>query len=121
MTLPHQPTLPGFHSESARVHTGSRGQPQRPASRTSSGARLARWASRSSTTVEWGNVVGGFAGQSFSETFATEGEAMERERQALAGEPVGEERAPLAVVRRRLDRWGGVTATTFPRAVSATP
>ena len=63
---------------------------------------LKRWANRAATTVEWGNLVGGFRGQSFRETFATEADAIERERQATAGESIGVDRAPIALTREDL-------------------
>ena len=80
------------------------------------GPTLRRWASCSGSTVEWGNVVAGLAGQSFRETFATEGEAAERHRQALVGELIGSERAPRALTRQRLDAWGRVAAGTHSRS-----
>jgi hypothetical protein len=61
-----------------------------------------RWAKRDGVMVEWGNIVAGMAGQSFREVFATEGEAVERERQALAKEAIGDDRAPVAVRRETL-------------------
>jgi hypothetical protein len=45
-------------------------------------------------------VIGAYQGQSFTETFASVGEAMERERQALACEPIGAKREPIALARR---------------------
>ena len=60
---------------------------------------LKRWAKRDGTTVDWGNVIAGMNGQSFREEFATETEAVERERQALAGESIGVDRDPVAIVR----------------------
>lgn len=65
-------------------------------------AKLTRWAERKGLTVRWGNVIGGYCGQSFEETFATEKEARERERQALACEPIGDERPPIAQKRRKV-------------------
>jgi hypothetical protein len=63
---------------------------------------LKRWAQRDGATVEWGNVVAGMSGQSFRETFATEAEAIERERQARAGEAIGADREPKATARQEL-------------------
>ena len=63
---------------------------------------LKRWARRDGTTVEWGNVVAGMSGQSFRETFATEAQAVERERQARAGEAIGADREPVAASRQEL-------------------
>jgi hypothetical protein len=69
---------------------------------------FSRWAEREGPVVKWGNTVisqvGVFHGQSFRETFATEAEAIERERQALANEAIGEGRAPVAVSREVLKR-----------------
>ena len=61
--------------------------------------KLKRYAVRRGKVVEWGNVVGPYVGQQFEETFATEAEAEERERQALACEPIRTERAPIALER----------------------
>ena len=63
---------------------------------------LTRWADRTGKTVKWGNNVMGFRGQEFSETFATEEEAIERERQAKAGEAIGDNRKPIALKRIQL-------------------
>lgn len=63
---------------------------------------LRRWANRKGTTVEWGNVIGGYNGQSFRETFATEDEAIERERQAIACESIPNDREPIATERADL-------------------
>ena len=65
-------------------------------------AKLSRWAERKGNTVEWGNIIGGYIGQTFRETFNTEAEAIEREKQALACEPIGEDRQPIAIERVRL-------------------
>lgn len=62
--------------------------------------KLTRWAKRKGTTVLWGNMVGCYSGQQFEETFATEAEAVERERQALACEAIGDKREPIAVQRK---------------------
>ena len=64
--------------------------------------KLRRWAERNGRTVEWGNLVLGHRGQEFRETFATEEQAAERERQALACEPIGVTREPVAVRRESL-------------------
>jgi hypothetical protein len=64
--------------------------------------QLQRWAERKGTTVTWGNVIGGMQGQMFRETFSTEEDAIERERQALAGEGIGNKREPIAVAREDL-------------------
>lgn len=61
--------------------------------------KLRRWAKREGKTVEWGNVVGYLQGQSFTETFATEEDAQERERQAMALEAIGKDREPVALTR----------------------
>lgn len=61
---------------------------------------LQRWAERKGCLVRWGNIVGPFCGQEFTETFATEAEAQERERQALALEAIPDDRAPVALTRR---------------------
>ena len=63
--------------------------------------KLQRWATRNGTTVEWGNVVGGYCGQEFRETFATETEAIERERQAKACESIAANRVPIALKRKQ--------------------
>ena len=59
--------------------------------------QLRRWAQRDGSTVTWGNVIGGMSGQSRRQTFATEADAIERERQALACESLGAEREPIPV------------------------
>jgi len=64
--------------------------------------QLNRWAQRTQNTVEWGNFVMGYRGQEFRETFATEEEAIERERQANAGEAIGKDREPIAIERIQL-------------------
>ena len=61
--------------------------------------KLNRWAKRTGTTVEWGNLIGPFVGQSFRETFSTEDEAIERQRQAKACESIGVDREPIALER----------------------
>jgi hypothetical protein len=61
--------------------------------------KLKRWAERKGCTVEWGNMVGSYLGQSFRETFQTEAEAVERERQALACEDIGDDRVPVPLRR----------------------
>ena len=63
---------------------------------------LKRWADRKGTTVEWGNLVGCYRGQEFRETFATEEDAIERERQAIACEDIGDSRKPIAIKREKL-------------------
>ena len=63
---------------------------------------LRRWAKRDGCTVEWGNVVGGHRGQEFRETFAVKREAIEREKQANAGEAIREDRKPIAIKREQL-------------------
>lgn len=63
-----------------------------------------RWAEIDGATVRWGNVIGGFIGQTFCETFATAEDAIERRRQALALEPIGKEREPVALTRKE-GRW----------------
>jgi len=63
--------------------------------------QLNRWAMRDGKTVEWGNVVVGFRGQEFTESFSTEAEAIERERQANAGEAIGADRSPIAWKREQ--------------------
>ena len=63
--------------------------------------KLNRWAQRNGCVVKWGNVVGPYIGQEFTEHFATEAEAKERERQALALEPIGDKREPVAVRREQ--------------------
>ena len=70
-------------------------------------AQLERWADRKGTTVEWGNIVGWLQGQTFREVFKTEDEAKERERQALAKEAIGADRAPIATERYLQDRDTG--------------
>jgi hypothetical protein len=73
------------------------------AHRRETAGSFSRWARRHGCVVEWGNnvVAAGavFSGQSFRETFASEAEAIERERQALAKEDIGAERAPIAIAR----------------------
>ncbi len=64
--------------------------------------QLVRWADRTGTTVRRGNLVGPYRGQEFEETFATEEAAIERERQALAKEPIGPDRPPVAVRCRQI-------------------
>ena len=64
--------------------------------------KLRRWAERKGKIVRWGNVVGPYRGQEFEEEFGTEEEAKERERQAVACEPIGNESEPVAV--RRIQR-----------------
>ncbi len=61
---------------------------------------LQRYADRNGCVVHWGNMVGPYMGQEFEETFATEAEAKERERQALALEAITVDRAPVAITRR---------------------
>ena len=61
--------------------------------------KLRRWAGRKGKTVEWGNVIGPYVGQSFRETFSTEAEAIERKRQAEACEAIGRDREPIAIER----------------------
>jgi hypothetical protein len=63
-----------------------------------------RWARRTGGTVEWGNIIHGFIGQSFRETFSTEDEAIEREKQAVACEAIGADRLPVAL--ERVERTG---------------
>ena len=65
-------------------------------------AKLTRWAERKGKIVRWGNIIGMWRGQEFEETFATEEEAIERERQALACEGIGDERLPIPVERKEL-------------------
>ena len=65
-------------------------------------ATLTRWADREGKTVKWGNMVMGFRGQEFRETFATEEEAIERERQVKAVEAIGDDRIPVAIERIQL-------------------
>ena len=67
-------------------------------------AQLTRWAERDGATVRWGNVIGGHIGQTFRETFTTEADAQERERQATAGEAIGPDRQPVALDRAE-GRW----------------
>lgn len=64
--------------------------------------KLRRWAERHGTTVCWGNLVMGYRGQEFEETFVNEQEAEERERQATAGEAIGDARVPIAQRRIRI-------------------
>ena len=63
--------------------------------------KLNRWAERKGRTVKWGNVVMGMCGQQFEETFASVEEAKERERQALACEPIGN-RLPIPIERKAI-------------------
>jgi len=63
---------------------------------------LRRYADREGCAVQWGNIVGTFLGQEFKEVFATETEAIERERQALANEAIGDDRKPIAIKRERM-------------------
>jgi len=63
-----------------------------------------RWAERNGKTVKWGNVIGPYCGQEFTETFTTEKEAKERERQALALEAIGDEKKPIALCRKEEGR-----------------
>ena len=63
---------------------------------------FSRWAVRKGTVVEWGNLVGPYLGRQFRETFGNEVEAIERERQAMALEPISIGREPIALVRVRL-------------------
>ncbi len=65
-------------------------------------ATLKRWAGRDGMTVSWGNMIGPYRGQEFTETFATEDEAVERERQANAGEAIGADRLPIAIKREQV-------------------
>ena len=60
-------------------------------------AKLTRYADRKGCMVHWGNIIGGFLGQEFKETFKTEAEAIERERQALANEIIEIGRYPRAI------------------------
>ena len=53
-----------------------------------------------------GKVVGGYTGQAFTETFRTEAEAIERERQAKACEATG-------AVRAGADREDGTMSTAL--------
>lgn len=64
-------------------------------------AKLSRWAERNGKVVRWGNIIGGFCGQEFEETFETEKEAIERERQAINCEAIGDKRQPIATHRVR--------------------
>lgn len=67
--------------------------------------KLSRWAKREGKTVSWGNVIGPYLGQAFEETFATEDEAKERQRQAEACESIGDDRPPVPL--KRTDLRGG--------------
>jgi hypothetical protein len=67
--------------------------------------KLRRWAERDGKIVKWGNVVGPYRGQEFEEEFGTEEEAKERQRQAVACEPIGDDREPVARRRIRI-HWG---------------
>ena len=60
--------------------------------------KLNRWAERKGKIVRWGNVIGPWRGQEFEEEFETEEEAIERERQAKACEPIGNPK-PKAIRR----------------------
>jgi len=62
---------------------------------------MARWAERKGKTVEWGNIIMGMCGQQFRETFKTEKQAEERERQAKAGESIGD-RKPIPIKREKI-------------------
>ena len=64
--------------------------------------KLTRWAERKGTVVEYGNIVGPYLGQQFREEFATEADAIERERQAKACEPITDDRMPVPLKRERL-------------------
>ena len=64
--------------------------------------KLRRWAERTGCTVKWGNIIGSYVGQEFCEVFKTEADAITRERQALACEPIGKDREPVAVSWGRL-------------------
>ena len=72
---------------------------------------LQRWTNRDGKTVSWGNIIAGMSGQAFSETFATEDQAVERERQAKAGEPIRADREPVAV--ERIDIGAGSISRLF--------
>ncbi len=61
-----------------------------------------RWAERSGCTVTWGNLVGPYQGQEFRETFKTEAQAKERERQAIAKEAIPKDREPIPLEREQL-------------------
>jgi hypothetical protein len=65
-------------------------------------ATLTRWAMREGKTVKWGNWVMGYRGQEYCETFATEADAIERERQAKACEDISANRDPIAIERIQL-------------------
>ena len=64
--------------------------------------KLRRWAERDGKTVKWGNIVGPYRGQEFEEEFGTEEEAIERQRQAVACEAIGDGREPVAVRRIKI-------------------
>ncbi len=61
-----------------------------------------RWAERKGRTVKWGNLVGPYRGQEFRETFKTEAQAKERERQAIAKEAISKDRKPIPLRRKQL-------------------
>jgi len=61
--------------------------------------KLARWAERKGKIVKWGNMVGPYRGQEFEETFKTNKQAIERERQAKACEAIGDKRVPIPLKR----------------------
>lgn len=63
---------------------------------------LRRWADRKGCVVRWGNLVGPYRGQEFEEEFRTEEEAMQRERQALACEPIPDDKEPIPIRRVNL-------------------
>jgi len=65
-----------------------------------------RWAELRGRTVEWGNIIGPYTGQTFRETFRSVKEAKERERQALAKEAIGADREPVALKREARNRDG---------------
>lgn len=65
--------------------------------------RMVRWAERKGGRIGWGNVVGAYQGQTVRETFRTEDEAHERERQVMEvdgnGDPLSlpPDRFPVAL------------------------
>lgn len=61
------------------------------------GLTITRWAERAGRVVRWGNLIGSHRGQEYRETFRTVQEARERERQALANEPISRDRPPIAL------------------------
>ena len=61
--------------------------------------KFVRWADRDGKTVRWGNLIGCYRGQEFEETFSTEAEAVERERQANACEAISDKREPTPIKR----------------------